>query len=315
MPYWVYGYNYEVMNLLPGDMFQAFDSVYTVDDDWQSVFDTAMASHAEAETYADATFSKILYKCDWTYWDDESGFMACLAGYGADSFSMSRTLPLYSDSDYSLMDIDWFDSDEMLDTLYADSDIWYVFYDGDDIDGQWWLDYDIYYNWDQDKLFMLLDATSSDLTTGGAADPSDEANFATDEFLAVWEEIEMTDNTMLMFVYQYEEFYATLDCYDWATTTADTFYGSFTFEYGTWCCHEGRVYDCWADDCQTVQPDTDDAEFSWYLTSYEPNPYDEAAMLDLVIPIIECFEYPGDYFPYMTGDVVCDPYYPEFVAW
>lgn len=34
-----------------------------------------------------------------------------------------------------------------------------------------------------------------------------------------------------------------------------------------------------------------------------------------MIPIMECFFYPGEFFPYMVGDIVCDPYYPEFVAW
>jgi len=86
MPYWVYAYNYEVMNLLPGDMFQAFDAVYTVDDDWQANFDTAMS----ATGYADSNFAEILLLCDYAYWYSESLFLTCLGDYGSDSITMSR---------------------------------------------------------------------------------------------------------------------------------------------------------------------------------------------------------------------------------
>jgi len=167
--------------------------------------------------------------------------------------------------------------------------------------------YDTFYSWEHDKLFELTgDIFDTNLAAAGTADPNDDANFDTDEFLAVWTEIPM-DNVMIMYEYYEYEFFEAIECYDWASTTADDFYGSFTFQYGSWSCHNDRVWDCWADDCQDVEPGTEEAEDSWYLTSYEADAYTDDEMLDLVIPVIECFPYPGDGFPYMSMDIVCDP--------
>lgn len=71
-----------------------------------------------------------------------------------------------------------------------------------------------------------------------------------------------------MFEYYYESWYEPLDVYAWSDATASTFYGTYTFEYGEFTCHNERVWDCWADDCHTLEPGTDDAANSWFLTGY-----------------------------------------------
>lgn len=242
---------------------------------------------------------------DWTKFD----------AYG---FVEARIDLEYDEWDYFTMDVDWFDPEDAATDLFGDDMvIWEVDMDYEtDMDTWMFMEYQTFYSWDEDKLFELTgDPLSTDLAAGGAADPNDETNFATDEFLAVWTEVELTADIFLIFEYHYDEFFEPLDCYDWTSTTSADFYGSFTFDYASWCCHNDRIYDCWADDCQTVEPGTEEAVDSWFMTTYAPLPLSEDDWLDLVIPIIWCFPYPGEEFPFMNGDVVCDPWYPEFLAW
>jgi len=295
LPWWVYAYEPDFWVVPEGEYFQVdgigFECYVGFEADNGTDCVTALA----------ASMDEYYGELDWAVFDS----------YG---FTEARIDLYYDEFEYWDMGIDWFDMDEIVDELYSDADLFYIDWDGD-VDDWFWLEGDVFYNWEEDKLYECLDPMSADLLSGGAADPNDSANFDSDEFLAVWSEITLDDDSMVLFEPYYYEFFEPMEAYDWAITTGDDFYGSFTFEYGSWCAHNDRIWDCWADDCQEVEPGTEEAEDSWYLTTYEADVYDEFEMLDMVVPVIECFPFPGDDYPYMAGDVVCDPIYPDFVAW
>lgn len=297
LPWYAYAYAPEFYILEEGDYFQYDFAGYQCPEGFEATYgyDCAYALSYCMDAYGDLT---------------ESVFY----GYG---FEESRVELYFDEWDYLDMGINWFDLDEIVEELYADMDVWYVTYDtDDDVTTVYWLDGDLFYNWTEDKLFMVIDEYNIDTCIAdGTCDPTDNTLFETDAFLAVWEEITLDENSMILYEPYYYEFFEPVDAYDWTTTTSDDFYGSFTFDYGTWCAHNDRIWDCWADDCQDVEPGTEGSEDTWFLTSYEAVVYTEDEMLDMIVPVIECFEYPGEEFPYMAGDVVCDPYYPDFVAW
>lgn len=113
------------------------------------------------------------YDLDWTKFTD----------YG---FEAARVSPEYDELDYLLMDIDWWDLDEIAEELYADKTIYWVDFDGASVNTWRWMEGDVFYNWDEDKLFMCLDPLATTLGDGLAADPNVKANFGTDAFLLVW---------------------------------------------------------------------------------------------------------------------------------
>jgi hypothetical protein len=92
--------------------------------------------------------------------------------------------------------------------------------------------------------------------------------------------------------------------------------GSYAFDWGSECCHEDRIFWCWSDtECTATEPGTEGTSEIWELTTYTPAPHTAADILNMIIPVKECSYYEGEGFPYMQGDIVCDPMYPEFVAW
>lgn len=260
LPWWVISWNPDFWIIEEGsDFFQVEGIAYICPVGFEANdYDTGTnASTLDCATAIFECEDPNTYELDWTKFTD----------YG---FVETRAELYYDEWDYWEMDIDWWDMDEITDELYDDYEIWYI-YDITNIDTWFWMYGDLYYNWEDDKMFMCIDPTSAALATGEDADPNDNTKFETEAFLAVWEVIEMSEDSMIIYEYYYDGWYGTIDAYLWSDVTADDFYGSFAFGWGDWACDaDGRVWDCWADgnECMENAPGAEGTEYYWELTSY-----------------------------------------------
>lgn len=151
-------------------------------------------------------------------------------------------------------------------------------------------------------------------------------------FDAVWEKVVLPedDTTYVMQPFIEDEFYgenaemATAGgCYSYANVKDSTFYGESPFDYGALTCHNKRVWECLGDaeTCTATTPGTADTKAIWGLTTFKfenVKIFTVDEMMDMVVPIMECRGFPQDTtvpFPFLAGDSVCDPEYPDFVAW
>jgi len=153
------------------------------------------------------------------------------------------------------------------------------------------------------------------LAAGDGYDPSDAANWETDAFVTAWEAADM-EGVIFMYAPYFSEWFADVACYDWSDVTADVFYSDYYFESGSIGCYEDRAYLCVAEaeECETTTPGTDEA--IWEATTYGAATYDEEAILNMSLPVAECFDMPSEEgYPFMVGDLVCDIEYPDFIAW
>lgn len=126
--------------------------------------------------------------------------------------------------------------------------------------------------------FVVLTDDDVALADEGDYDPSVTANWETDLFLAAWEELDISENTMFIYEPKVDDWFEATECYDWNDVTGvnGTFYSDYYFEYGSIACYgtSGRVFECVADEeaCTATQPGSDPEV--WDLTTYEGAPLD-----------------------------------------
>jgi hypothetical protein len=166
--------------------------------------------------------------------------------------------------------------------------------------------------------FWVIEDDDTPLTSGGDYDPAVPANWDQDLFIAAWEEYTDLEGTVFIYEPYVEEWFSEEVCYDWEDVTGvnGTFYSDYYFETGSLGCYKDLVFECWGtvDECAATEPGTDIEV--WEPTTYTAAPLTATEILDAILPIMECFEVDDmEGWPFMVGDLVCDPEMPDIIAW
>lgn len=184
---------------------------------------------------------------------------------------------------------------------------------------RWWLKGQVYCDAKSETTFTCKDPLLCHSKLPGAVAEADRAK---EDFTKIWTASAKTAAAGKLFV-QKPDLQATQNkakakAFDWDLVTKATYKGTYAFKTGDRAVNgtPARLWECVgkAEDCKATAPKSDTTGSKWRLLTLDAQAWTEAEMTAKSPVTQSCFAWAAGY-PFLPGDVVCDPAAPGSRTW